>query len=197
MAVRAEQPQLSQPVLIGEVFQPSDHFCGPPLDLLQQACVFLILGTPELDAVLQVGSHESGAEGQNHLPQPAGHASFDAAQDTIGFLSCKRTSLAHVLLFIHHYPQVLLCRTALNAFIPQPVLIPGVALTQVQALALGLVELHEGHMGPLLKPVQVPLDGIPSLQQIRTPRSVKKEGEEVLPVPEQRFPCKLEKTMVK
>ncbi|XP_074886908.1 autophagy-related protein 13 isoform X12 [Buteo buteo] len=28
--------QLSQPVFTGEVFQPSDHFCGPPLDPLQQ-----------------------------------------------------------------------------------------------------------------------------------------------------------------
>jgi len=26
--LQAEQPQLSQPVLIGEVLQPSDHFCG-------------------------------------------------------------------------------------------------------------------------------------------------------------------------
>ena len=41
---------------------------------------------------------------------------------------------------------------------------PGVALTQVQDLALGLAELHEVHMGPLLKLVQVPLDGIPSLR---------------------------------
>ncbi|KAK4831211.1 hypothetical protein QYF61_016048 [Mycteria americana] len=31
-----KQPQLSQPFLIGEVFHPSDNFCGPPLDLLQQ-----------------------------------------------------------------------------------------------------------------------------------------------------------------
>ncbi|KAK4806908.1 hypothetical protein QYF61_012629 [Mycteria americana] len=37
----------------GEVFQPSDHFCGPPLDPLQQVHVFLVLGIPELDAVLQ------------------------------------------------------------------------------------------------------------------------------------------------
>ena len=38
-----------------------------------------------------------------------------------------------------------------------------VALTQVQDLALGCVEPHEVHQCPLLKPVQVPLDGIPSL----------------------------------
>ena len=28
---QAEQPQLSQPVLTGEVFHSLDHFCGPPL----------------------------------------------------------------------------------------------------------------------------------------------------------------------
>ena len=32
--LQAEQPQLSQPFFTGEVFQPSDHFCGPPLDPL-------------------------------------------------------------------------------------------------------------------------------------------------------------------
>jgi len=50
-----------------------------------------MLGAPELDAGLQVGSHESRVEGQNPLPQPAGYASLDAAQDTVGFLGCKPT----------------------------------------------------------------------------------------------------------
>lgn len=39
-----------------------------------------------------------------------------------------------------------------------------IALTQVETLAPGLVELHEVSMYPPLKPVQVPLDSIPSLQ---------------------------------
>ena len=47
--LQAEKPQLSQPVLIGEVPQPSDHLCGPPLDLLQQLDVLLLLGAPEWD----------------------------------------------------------------------------------------------------------------------------------------------------
>ncbi|KAK4830883.1 hypothetical protein QYF61_013812 [Mycteria americana] len=128
--------------------------------------VFPVLRTPELDAVLQVGSHQSRVEGQNHLPRPAGHASFDAAQDTVGLLGCKRTLLAHVQLSIHQYPQVPLPRAALNHIIPQPVLILGIALTQVQDLALGLVEPHEVHTGPLLQIVQVPLDGIPSLRRV-------------------------------
>ncbi|KAK4805635.1 hypothetical protein QYF61_009861 [Mycteria americana] len=160
---------LLQALLKREVFHPSDHFCGPPLDLLQEVHVFPVLRTLELDTVLQVGSHQSRAEGQNQLPHPAGHASFDAAhqkKDTVGFLGCEHTLPAHVQLFIHQYPQVLLHRAALKQFIPQPVLILGVALTQVQDLALGLVEPHEVHMGPLLELVHVPLDGISSLRSV-------------------------------
>ena len=40
----AEEPQLSQPVLVEEVLQPSDHLHGPPLDLLQPLHVILVLG---------------------------------------------------------------------------------------------------------------------------------------------------------
>lgn len=36
-----------------------------------------------------MGSHESGVDGQNHLPRPAGHTSVGAAQDMIGFLACE------------------------------------------------------------------------------------------------------------
>ncbi|KAK4815950.1 hypothetical protein QYF61_010444 [Mycteria americana] len=101
--LQAEQPKLSQPILVGEVLQPSDHFCGPPLDPLQQLHVLLVLRAPELDAVLE---------------------------------GCSRS---------HH-----------------PVLKSRIAATQVQDPALGLVEPHEVHTGPLLRLVQVPLDDIVS-----------------------------------
>jgi len=67
------------------------HFSGPPLDPLQQLYVFPVLGAPELDAGLQMVSHQSGAEEQNPLPQPVGHAAFDAAQDAVGLLGCEHT----------------------------------------------------------------------------------------------------------
>ena len=47
--VKGVGPQHSQPFFIGEVFHPSDHFCGPPLNPLQQVHVFPVLRTPELD----------------------------------------------------------------------------------------------------------------------------------------------------
>jgi len=60
---QAEQPQLFQPSLTGEVLQPLDHLCGPLLASLQQLHVLLVLGASELDAGLQLGSHQGRAEG--------------------------------------------------------------------------------------------------------------------------------------
>ena len=114
--------------------------------------------------MLQVGSQESRAEEENHLPHPAGHAAFDVVQGMVGFLGCKHTLLADIKLLINQHPQVLLLRTALNLFSAQPVSVLGIASAQMQALAFGLVEPQEVHTGPPLKLVQAPLDGIPSLQ---------------------------------
>lgn len=55
----AEELQLSPPGLIGEVLQPFGHLHGPSLDPFQQFDVLLVTGAPELDPLLQVGSHES------------------------------------------------------------------------------------------------------------------------------------------
>lgn len=55
---------------------------------------------------LQVRSLKSKVEGENHLTQPAGHALFDVAQDTVGFLGCKFILPGHIQFFIHQYPQI-------------------------------------------------------------------------------------------
>ncbi|KAK4821571.1 LOW QUALITY PROTEIN: hypothetical protein QYF61_023478 [Mycteria americana] len=88
-----------------------------------------------------------------------------AAPDTVGLLGCERTLWAHVQLFVHRYPQVLFRRAALNHIIPQPVLKPRIAPTQDPAL--GLVEPHEVHTGPLLQLVQVPPNDIPSFWRVK------------------------------
>ena len=62
--------------------------------------------------------------------------------------------------------MVLCCQPGLNHNSPQPVLILGVAPTQVHSLALGLAEPHEVHVGPPLDLAQVPLDGILSLRHV-------------------------------
>lgn len=88
--------QISQPFIVGEVLQCSDHLHGPPLDLLHQL---------HIPPVLEAWAPDEATLGQsrwvNHLLCPDGHFSFDAAQDTFGLLGCKRTLLAHFKLFIH------------------------------------------------------------------------------------------------
>ena len=91
------------------------------------------------------------AEGQDHLPRPAGHASFGAAQGTVGLLGCEGTLLAHVQLDIHQNLQVLFSRAVLNHFIPWLVLLVWPAVTQVQDPALGFVKPHEVLLGLLLE----------------------------------------------
>jgi len=49
------QAQLPQPFLIGQMLQSPHHPCSPLLDSLQQLLIFLEVGSPELDRVLQMG----------------------------------------------------------------------------------------------------------------------------------------------
>ena len=72
----------------------------------------------------------SWAEEQDHLPHPAYHTTFDAAQYMVGFLGCEGTLLAHVQLAIHQYSQVFFSRAVLYRVLPQLVLI-------VEVLAAG------------------------------------------------------------
>jgi len=75
-----------------------------------------------------------------------------------GFLKHKHTLSTLAELLIPHITQFLL-RAALNPFSTHSVFVPGIALTQLQNLALALVELHDVCAGLRLQPVQVPLDG--------------------------------------
>ena len=118
-----------------------DHFCGPPLDVLQKVHVSPVPKTPHTNTELQARPHQYRAENQDHLPHPAGHTSFDPAQDVIGLLGCKHMLLAHVQLFDHQNSQVLLQRAALSEFFFQSVPISKIALTHMQYLVLGLLNL--------------------------------------------------------
>ena len=68
------QTEQAQSFFIGEVLQPPDHVCGPPLDPLIQLYVFLVLEDLDLDAILQMGPHKGREEGDNHLPSFIGHS---------------------------------------------------------------------------------------------------------------------------
>jgi len=64
-------------------------FFGPPLDAFQQIQSSLVVRTLHSNIILQVKSHQHIEEGQDHFLWPAGHNSFDAAQDMVGFLGCS------------------------------------------------------------------------------------------------------------
>jgi len=109
------------------------HFDGPPLEALQHVCVSPVLRTPHLDAVLQVMFHQCRVEGQDHLPWPAGHASFDAAQDMVSVLGCEDTVLPYVQLPSTSTPKPFSILMSLSLD----------CLNPVQDLALGFVEPHD------------------------------------------------------
>ncbi|KAK4816559.1 hypothetical protein QYF61_017949 [Mycteria americana] len=58
---------------------------------------------------------------------------------------------------------------AFQPLFPKPVALHGVAVTQVQDLALGLVKPHTIDLSPSIQPVQVLLQSLPTLKQINTP----------------------------
>ncbi|PKU46678.1 hypothetical protein llap_2995 [Limosa lapponica baueri] len=141
---------------------------GSPLDTLQHFNVLLLVRGPELNTVLKVRPHQCRVQRHHHFPTPAGHAIPDTSQDAIGLLGHLGTLLAHVKLSVHQYPQILFCWATIQPLFPKPVALPGVVVTQMQDLALGLIEPHAIGLGSLIQPVQVPLLSLPTLKQINT-----------------------------
>ncbi|KAK4820903.1 hypothetical protein QYF61_008135 [Mycteria americana] len=124
---------------------------------------------PKLNTVFKVRPHQCRVQGHDHFCSPAGHAIFDTSQDAIGFLGHLGTLLAHTQPAVSQHPQVLFCQAAFQPLFPKPVALHGVAVAQVQDLALGLVEPHTIDLSPSIQPVQVPLQSLPPLKQINTP----------------------------
>ncbi|KAK4822237.1 hypothetical protein QYF61_011878 [Mycteria americana] len=167
--LQAKQSQLPQLLLIRLVLQSLHQLRCPSLDMLQHLNVSLVVGGPKLNTVFEVRPHQCRVQGHDHFPSPAGHAISDTSQDAIGFLGHLGTLLAHIQEGVSQHPQVLFCLAAFQPLFPKPVALHGVAVAQVQDLALGLVKPHTIDFGPLIQPVQVPLQSPPTLQQINTP----------------------------
>ncbi|KAK4829130.1 hypothetical protein QYF61_002209 [Mycteria americana] len=165
----AKQPQFPQLLLIRLLLQTLHQLRCPSLDTLQHLKVSLVVGGPKLNTVFEVRPHQCRVQGHDHFPSPAGHTIFDTSQDAIGFLGRLGTLLAHIQPAVNQHPQVLLCQAAFQPLFPKPVALHGVAVAQVQDLALGLVEPHTIGLGPWIQPVQVPLQSLPTLKQINTP----------------------------
>ncbi|KAK4831231.1 hypothetical protein QYF61_016329, partial [Mycteria americana] len=166
---QAKPPQLPQSLLIRHLLQTLHQLRCPPLDTLQHLNIPLVVGGPKLNTVFKVQPHQCRVQGHDHFPSPAGHAIFDTSQDAVGFLGRLGTLLAHIQAVVNQHPQVLLCQAAFQPLFPKPVALHGVAVAQVQDLALGLVKPHTIDRSPSIQPVQVPLQSLPTLQQINTP----------------------------
>ncbi|KAK4829778.1 hypothetical protein QYF61_006577 [Mycteria americana] len=167
--LQAKRSQLPQPLLIRLLLQTLHQLRCPSLDTLQHLNIPLVVRGPKLNTVFEVRPHQCRVQGHNHFPSPAGHPIFDTSQDAIGFLGHLGTLLAHIQAAVNKHPQVLLCQAAFQPLFPKPVALHGVAVAQVQDLALGLVKPHTIDLGPLIQPVQVPLQSLPTLKQINTP----------------------------
>ncbi|KAK4823028.1 hypothetical protein QYF61_024830 [Mycteria americana] len=166
---QAKQPQFPQPLLIRLVLQTLHQLRCPSLHTLQHLNVSLVVRGPKLNTGFEVRPHQCRVQGHDHFPSPAGHTISDTSQDAVGFLGHLGTLLAHIQLAVNQHPQVLFCQAAFQPLFPKPVALHGVAVTQVQDLALGLVEPHTIELGPSIQPVQVPLQSLPTLKQINTP----------------------------
>ncbi|KAK4814106.1 LOW QUALITY PROTEIN: hypothetical protein QYF61_008201, partial [Mycteria americana] len=164
--LQAKQPQLPQPPLLRLLLQTLHQLRCPSLDSLQHLNVSLVVRGPKLNTVFEVRPHQCRVQGHNHFPTPAGHTSPDTSQDAVGFLGHLGTLLAHIQAAVNQHPQVLLCWAAFQLLFPKPRCM--VAVAQVQDLALILVEPHTIGLGPWIQPVQVPLQSLPTLEQIDT-----------------------------
>lgn len=161
----------SRSFLAGDMLQPPPHLDHPLLGPLWhhktkenlkldgiikskslQLHLSLVLGTPELDAVLQARPWQW--MGRIHPPRPGGSAP-NAAQDTVSHLSRRSTLLVSVKLAIRWELWVTFCQVPWQLSGPQH--LPGLVLSQMQELVLFLVEFPKVLVIPFLQPVRVPL----------------------------------------
>ncbi|GAB0208342.1 mitochondrial enolase superfamily member 1 [Grus japonensis] len=137
--------------------------------MLQHLNVLLVLRGPKGNTVFKVQSDQCRVQEDDHFLSPAHRTVSDTSQEAIGLLGHLGTLLAHIQPAIDQYPQVLFHQAAFQALFPKPVALHGVVVTQVQDLALSLVEPHTIGLSPLIQPVQIPLQSLPTLEQIDTP----------------------------
>ncbi|KAK4815370.1 hypothetical protein QYF61_001358 [Mycteria americana] len=168
-AIDAKQPQFPQPLLIRLLLQTLHQLRCPSLHTLQHLNVLLVVRGPKLNTGFEVRPHQCRVQGHDPFPAPAGHTTPDTSQDAVGFLGHLGTLPAHVQPAVNQHPQVLFCQAAFQPLFPKPVALHGVVVTQVHDLALGLVKPHTIDLGPSIQPVQIPLQSLPTLEQIDTP----------------------------
>ena len=93
----------------------------------------------------------------------------DTSQDVTGHLGHLGTLLSHVQAssISQHHQTLFLC-TAFQPLCPKPVALHGVSVTKVQDPSLSHVEPPSIGLWPFIQPVQVPLQGLSTLQKVNT-----------------------------
>jgi len=86
--------------------------------------------------------HQCSTEWDSHLPGPPSYGVLDAPQDTVGSSGCQGTLLTHIQLAIDPTPHISFCGAVLQPLISQFVCITSITLSQVQNMALALVQFH-------------------------------------------------------
>lgn len=103
--------------------------------------VLLVLGSPDLDTVLQVCPCYWWKKGKDHLPWPVAYISSNAAQDITS--SCKSTLLVHVQVSVNHNLQAHFCKVDLQMGDHQYILVCKTFAPHVQDFSLPFVEPYK------------------------------------------------------
>lgn len=98
--LHAEQPQLSQHLLIWQMLQHLNHLFGPLLDSVQHVHDSLVVGTPDLGV-----ASPALKKGKHRIPPPDGIVLPNATQDTTCLLCSKGALMARSQLGVHQEPQ--------------------------------------------------------------------------------------------
>lgn len=170
---QAEWLQFSQSSLKGELLYPTNHLGVPSLDSFQQVHVLHVLGTPEVDAVLQMGSHQSG--GAELCPSNGWPCLLWFSPGENWLFGCKCILLAHVQPLIHQHLLVPLTGYSWS-FHPPAQIITGGCFKSGTAPSLGLIRLHEIPMGPL-ELVQVSLECLDDILPFKCGNNIFQHGD--------------------
>ena len=86
-----------------------------------------------------MGPHQGRVEGEENLPQPAGHTPLNSPQDPIGIPGNQGTLLAYGQLVVRQHSQVPLHRAALQQVSPSLYWCMGLFLPRCRTLPLPLL----------------------------------------------------------
>lgn len=135
-----------------QMLQLLNHHCGLSLDLLQFVHVLLALVSPSLNPALWV-CLISAEQRERITSRDLQAILFLMQPEAVGFLCHKGRSLGYIQ-FVHHEPQILLCRIPFQGISLHLVLEQGVIPSYRQYLALPFTVIITSLYFPCKTPCQ-------------------------------------------